>query len=163
MSYWSNFLYTMLTTAGIRALIYFASVTRALTSSEIYCQLWVPSSDSCGITRKILLTAGEIKKALKVFDPCFQIRVYLLPVNVNYRPRGRHFERNEFVDSRLGSRRGWSDEGKMYGMRTLFIEEPRIEKITQSSVSWKWFKKTSDLWRDLSNAAPPLNCHINRS
>ena len=67
----------------------------------------IPEGLLCGLDER--LTVAEIEKALEIFDSCFQTRVYLLPVNVDYWASSRHRERNKFLGSGHGGSqvRGW--------------------------------------------------------
>ena len=49
--------------------------------------------DCCGIFWRMLLTAGEIEKAVKILDTGFQICVNFVPVDMFHSRRARHRDR----------------------------------------------------------------------
>ncbi len=75
------------------------------------------------------LTVAEIEKTLEIFDSCFQARVYLLPVNVDYWASSRHWERNKFLGSGHRGSQGRENGKEIDEIRKRYPQEPRIRKL----------------------------------
>ena len=62
---------------------------------------------------------------------CLQIRVNLLPINVDYEARIRHGERDKLLVMGHRELRGQQREIDWVEVRMLFMNERKIEKIFQ--------------------------------
>lgn len=90
---------------------------------------------------------------------CFQIRVNLFSINVDYGARIRHSEREKLLGLGHIELRGQQREIDWVEVRVLFMSERKTEKIFQVWLVKGGLRWSSDLWPDVGRTSVTWRQH----